>query len=413
VKLTALLTRSAIAAVCALCACKPTAELEPCNVAHSECQLDIYYALLRLRGDGVDPFLGVPPIRTLTVEEYELELRGGKPPPPPPSPDDDKDEEPPPEMKVDPWDVTLQLLGLIEPKVSTGEQGIADKRDHVAAYYSSETRSVTVIDRGSVHNDFWDTILLTHELVHALQDDELSGWEPDSTDGWSVRRSMIEGEATLYEDLTQVELRRRERDDQQWRDLYAKRIESRRSEMPYQRAPYHAAGWMVYPLGANRLIDGYLAGGNAAVRHVLGDPPRSSAELMLYSRGKEPGDRAALDCQVQPPGPDYALASYDEFGGLLVYGFLVKAGLEESDAWKIASRLTDDRLWIYFDRGAKAVAASWRQRFGDSEDPDRILAALSDELTFSAEADHGDLLVRVSNQAGLLDEWAGAAVCNR
>ena len=56
-------------------ACKPTAELEPCNIAQSECQLDIYYALLRLRGDGADPFGGVPPIRTLTLEQYERELR--------------------------------------------------------------------------------------------------------------------------------------------------------------------------------------------------------------------------------------------------------------------------------------------------------------------------------------------------
>jgi len=415
VRLALLVTPCAVAAACALIGvgCKPTAELEPCNIAHSECQLDIYYSLLRLRGDGVDPFLGVPPIRTLTEDEYERELRGGKPPPEPPPPDDEKDDEEPPPVKVDPWDVTLQLLGLIQPKVSSGEQNITDKRDNVAAFYSSETRSVTVIDRGHVHNDFWDTLLLTHELVHALQDDELSGWEPDSIDGVNVRRSMIEGEATLYEDLTQVALRRSERDDQQWRDLYADRIESHRDAMPHQRSTYNAATWMVYPLGANRLVDGYLSGGNAGVRHLLGDPPRSAAELMLFSRGNDTGDRASLDCNLEPPGPDFSLTGYYEFGALHVYGFLTKAGLEESDAWRIASHVTDDRLWIYFDREADAVAASWRQRFGDSEDAKRIVAALPGELTFTAEADHGDLLVRVSNKPGLLDEWAGAQSCNR
>jgi hypothetical protein len=351
----------------------------------------------------------------LTVEAYERELRGGapEPPEPPPEPPDGekKDEEPP--KKVDPWDVTLQLLGLIQPKVSTGEQGVKDKVEHVAAFYSSETRSVTVIDRGGVHNDFWDTVLLTHELVHALQDDELSGWDPDSTDAINVRRSMIEGEATLYEDLTLVELRGRERDEQQWRDLYEDRILSRRNEMPHERSPYHATTWLVYPLGANRLIDGYLEGGNAAVRHVLGAPPRSSASLMLFSDGKQTGDRAALDCALEPPGADFSLAGYDEFGALHVYGFLTKAGLEEADAWKIASHVTDDRLWVYFDREAGAVAASWRQRFGGSKDAERIVNALKDDVTFSAEAVGGDLLVRVSNVDGLLDDWGGADSCNR
>jgi hypothetical protein len=402
-----------------LTGCKPTAELEPCNVAHSECQLDIFYALLRLRGDGADPFVGVPPIRTLTVEEYELELRGGKPAPPEPPPEPPaepppEEEEPPKEVEVDPWDVTLQLLGLIEPKVPSGEQGVANKKKHVAAYYSSDTRTVTVIDRDYGRNDFWDTALLTHELVHALQDDELSGWDPDSTDALNVRRSMIEGEASLYEDLTILGMRGRERTDKEWRDLYERRIEDQRGGLPYESSVYLAAEWLVYPLGANRLIDAFLDGGNAGIRHVLGDPPRSSAELILFDTGKKTGPRAGLSCEVELPGPDFARVVHDELGALHVYGFLAKAGLDIDDAWKRASHLTDDRLAVYFDREAKAVAASWRQRFGDEDDAQRIVDALAGaEHTFTVEADHGDLLVRVSNREGLLDDWPGANKCNR
>jgi hypothetical protein len=414
VKLSSLALRLAVAAV-TLTGCKPTAELEPCNVAHDECQLDIYYALLRLRGDGADPFLGVPPIRTLTVEEYELELRGGKPAPPPePPPEEGEKEEPPKEVEVNPWDVTLQLLDLIEPKVPSTEQGVANKRNHVAAYYSSDTRTVTVIDRGYERNDFWDTALLTHELVHALQDDELSGWDPESIDALNVRRSMIEGEASLYEDLTVLAMRGRERTEQEWRDLYERRIEEQRGALPYERSVYLAAEWLVYPLGANRLIDGFLDGGNAAIRHVLGDPPRSSAELILFDTGKQTGQRAPLSCDVELPGPDFARVFHDEFGALHVYGFLAKAGLDVDDAWKLASHLTDDRISIYFDREAKAVAASWRQRFGHEDDARRIVDALAGpERTFTVAADHGDLLVRVSNREGLLDDWAGAKKCNR
>jgi hypothetical protein len=402
----------ALGAACVGTGCKPTAELEPCNVADGECQLDIYYALLRLRGDGADPFLGVPPIRTLTVEEYERELWGGKPPEPEPPPDEEeepKEEEP---KKVDPWDVTLQLLGLIRPRMSSVAQGVRDRVQHVAAFYSSDTRTVTVIDRGGARNDFWDTALLTHELVHALQDDELSGWNPDSSDAVLARRAMIEGEATLYEDLTILGMRGRERTDEEWEETYADRIRSRREAMPGARSPYHEAPWFVYSLGAYRLMMGaYLSGGNAGVRHVLGDPPRSSAELMLYSAGEPRVERPALDCKLDPPGPDFTLAGYDRFGGLHVYGFLTKAGLTEEDAWEIASRVTDDRLWIYFDKEAGEVAASWRQRYAGGKDARRVVEGMAGEVAFTAEADGNDLVIRASNVAELLDEWPGAANC--
>ena len=39
-------------------------DLELCDIAQSDCQQDVYYADLRLRGDGYDPFGGIPPIRT-------------------------------------------------------------------------------------------------------------------------------------------------------------------------------------------------------------------------------------------------------------------------------------------------------------------------------------------------------------
>lgn len=244
--------------------CKPTEELEACNVARAECQQSIYYALLRLRGDGYDPFLGVPPIRTLTVEEYEAELRGKQPPP------KDEPDEPmePVEPRVDPWDAALRLLKLVKPTTSSGEARVRDRVNHVAAFYSSATRTVTVIDRGGRRNDRGDTILLLHELVHAVQDDEIAGWAGETTDADFAARSMIEGEATLYENLGVLELDGRDPDDADWDEFYGNWIDRRRSQMTGQASPFYAVGWFVYPLGGERLTDAYSRGGNAAVRHL-------------------------------------------------------------------------------------------------------------------------------------------------
>jgi hypothetical protein len=391
----------AFACALALVACKPTAELEACNIAHHDCQLDIYYSLLRLRGDGSDPFEGVPPIRTLTVEEYERELRKNQP-----KPSTDSGE-----PKVDPWDVSLQLLGLIEPKMTTASQGVTDKVNRVAAFYSSGTRTVTVIDRGGYHDDRGDTILLTHELVHALQDGELADWDDHSTDASLAQNAMIEGEATLYENLTANELDGVDNGEFDWADYYHRILAHRRLGEPNERSPYTAVGWFTYPLGAGRLIAGYIEGGNAGVRHVLAEPPRSAAALMLYSDDAHTGSRDALDCKVAPPGDGYSLAGFDDFGALHVYGFLAKAGVDEELAWTSASHVTGDHLWIFFDQKDGAVAVSWRQRYGGSKDAAKLADVLAGAKTFTAEAVDGDLLIRASNVDGLLDDWDGARSC--
>ena len=396
-----------LALACALwlLGCKPTAELEACNIAQRDCQLDIYYSLLRLRGDGPDPFEGVPPIRTLTVAQYEAELRRDQ------KPDKPTDEETSTEPKVDPWDVSLQLLGLIQPKMSSSSQGVTDRVNRVAAFYSSSTRTVTVIDRGGYHDDRGDTILLTHELVHALQDGELPDWSSHTTDSDLAENAMIEGEATLYENLTADEIDGLDPQETDWNDFYGRWLSGRRSAMPKERSPYYAASWFTYPLGAGRLVKGYTEGGNAAVRHVLADPPRSAAALMLFSDDAHTNHRAGLDCKVDPPGDGYSIAGFDQFGALQVYGFLTKAGVDEGIAWKSASHLTDDRLWVFFNKKEGAVVLSWRHRYGGSKDAAKLADLLSGAEHFTTEAIDGDLLIRASNLDGILDEWPGASSC--
>ena len=61
-----------------LLACGEPEPLSACNVAEQTCQEQVYYAVLRLRGDGWDPFRGLPPIRTITLEQYRADLLGSR-----------------------------------------------------------------------------------------------------------------------------------------------------------------------------------------------------------------------------------------------------------------------------------------------------------------------------------------------
>ena len=167
-------------------------DLELCDIAQSDCQQDVYYADLRLRGDGYDPFGGIPPIRTISEDQYraELEERAASSPRP----------------AVPWWDAALPLLHLLPSTGDTQSTSIDNQVQNTAAYYSSATREVTVIRHRSQALDE-NTLLvnmdiLAHELVHALQDRELDlNPSPTSTDGDFARSALIEGDASLYDYL--------------------------------------------------------------------------------------------------------------------------------------------------------------------------------------------------------------------
>jgi hypothetical protein len=409
--------------------CKPTDKLEACNVAEADCQQSIYYALLRMRGDGYDPFLGVPPIRTLTVEEYEAELRGPMPampaPTAPTTTDEDEDagvddvsepepepEPEPEEPRIDPRDVALRLLRLVQPSTSTGEARVQDRINHVAAFYSSATRSVTVIDRGGQRNDRSDTILLLHELVHAVQDDEIAGWDGASIDGDFAARAMVEGEAVLYENLGSLELDGLSVEDADWKGYYGNWVGRRRHSMRSAKSPYYSTGWFVYPLGGELLTQAYLRGGNAAVRNMQTEWPKQSVAFMAKHAQLDVPASASIGCKAQAPGEGFRTITRDRFGALQAYGFLTVNGVEETRAWGHTLGLVDDELALFFDGEARAVAVSWRLRFPSPQAASQVAIEMLGSQGFVVQARGQDVVVRGTSPPDLLDDWIDPGACD-
>lgn len=397
----------ALATSSALAGCKPTEELEACNVATADCQQSIYYALLRMRGDGYDPFLGVPPIRTLTIEEYEAELRGPMPAPATTTTDDQEPEPEPEEGEkpIDPWDVALRLLHLVKASTTNGEARVQDRVNHVAAFYSSRTRTVTVIDRGGVRNDRSDTLLLLHELVHAVQDDEIAGWSGASTDEDFAARAMVEGEATLYENLGSIELDGLTVEDADWSGYYGNWVQRRRNATRAQPSPFYSIGWFVYPLGGELLTQAYVRGGNAAVRHMQGSWPARSAAFMAAHEGAPTPPSASIGCAAERPAESFKTVGHDRFGALQAYGFLTINGVDEADAWQRAVGIADDELTLFFDAKAREVAVSWRIRLADARAASELAIALLGSEDFEAQARGRDLIVRGASPIARLETW--------
>lgn len=391
---------------CALCGCGRTERLEACNIATSDCQESIYYAVMRLRGDGWDPFDGLPPIHTLTLEQYRKQLIAEDAAHMPADPNA--------APKFDPWSTSLQVLGLVTPSKSAGQASIESRVSNVAAFYSSATRKVTVIDRGQNRNDRPDTTLLAHELVHAFQDNELSGdIHGASTDGSFTGRALIEGEAVLYEHLAGAEIDGVEPQQLDWKKYYGDWTSGLRRQVPANKSPFYAVSWFVYPFGAGLLTQGWLDAGNAAVRKLAESFPTRSLDLMIANDGgAAAGHAPALSCHVDAPSAAFMQVGYDRFGAMQLYAFLNANGVEESSAWSLGKHWRDDLIWVFGDEMAQQAAVTWRIRMSDHKSADSVVAAANTRKTLHAERSGDDVVITGSNEDSVLADWAGATKCD-
>jgi hypothetical protein len=392
-----------------LAGCSRATELQACNVADESCQEDIYYAIVRLRGDGLDPFDGVPPIRTLTEKQYCDQLRASQPPPPKDPPPEEPAE--PVKPMVRPWDVALQWLGLLAPATTGGQAHSEDRCDTVAAYYNADAQTVTVIDRAGEPDDLGDSMLLAHELVHALQDNEVT-WTPadGTTDGSYASVALTEGEARMYELLAMAEMQGMAARQYPWHDAFIGNVETLRAQVVQDRNPFTRTFWVNYPLGADRLMQGWLRGGAAAVRHLALAAPRHTLVYMADHEGVPIDSAPELRCTVTGPTEDMLLVGEDRFGALQLFGFLTAARVADDEAWGTALAWRDDHVWLYFDAESMEVAVTWRIRFADADAAERVVAAARTRPQLRAERRGRDALI-----VGSVEEradWRGAHGCD-
>ncbi|MFI5308596.1 MAG: hypothetical protein ACHQ53_14650 [Polyangiales bacterium] len=400
--------RALFAGLLLSCGCGRSAELTACNIADASCQRDVYYAVVRLRGDGFDPFAGLPPIHTVSLAAYRAELLRQD------AAQQKASQQTPKQQAVDPWNAALQLLGLVTPSVSATQASVANNVENVAAFFSSATGEVTVIDRGGARDDASDTELLAHELVHAFQARERAGEAVShSTDGYFASQALIEGEATLYEHLARAEIDQIKPQSVLWDRYYGNWAASLRQNLGQEQSHFYAVSWFVYPLGGDYLTRAWLVGGNAAVRRLGTDFPTSELALMTsFDHGRSPA-LAARDCQSAAPNDSYALAGHDRFGSMQLYGFLAGPNMDDAEAWATSLLWRNDEVWVYFDAGSMQASVSWRVHMADAASADRVVtAALANpDAPLHARREGNDALIYAADDAGLIPDWLKPSEC--
>jgi hypothetical protein len=308
--------------------------LKPCDIRQAACQDAIFYAVLDARGDTWDIWAEPPPMQVLGEDEYRAYLEKAV------------------AGSTDTytlWDDAFTLVGMVDPEADLATASIESRVANVAAFYSPSKQRVTIIDHGEPADVREDTEVLAHELVHAIQDRyrglrAIEGHAATS-DAWFAVRSMVEGEAMLYETLVMLELDGRGFDAVDWSDRFGRWRDALDEQIAVSPARFEdARRRYVYPLGGDLMARAYDEGGNPAVQRWLYDPPLAALHLLDGPGGQDP-EVVSFACPSPPAG--YTLADWDELGVVGGFALLNDDASHAAAWWGLVGNWRGDRFCVF------------------------------------------------------------------
>lgn len=307
----------------------------------------------------------------------------------------------------------LSLFRLMPAKAEPGQLA-RDEWDDVAAFFDSETRRVTVLDTGTPLDDPGSVIVLAHELVHAQQsretDDEFYLPADGSRDAYWAASAIVEGEATLYQDLADVYAYGFEPRELDWDRVFLN-FESRvwltasRERAIYERGE----SFFAYPFGGAYLSEAYFEGGNSAVRKVTRAVPASTLAVSegYRPKPKSPEVESLEDVAIPMLPESFALLGSERAGAYLFESFLVRAeedvGFlpELRDTGVVGDSLSTFRV------APDQVSVFWRVRFETEDKATAVERRIPKERGWVLKRDDRDLIVAAVSDDALKGQIDG------
>jgi hypothetical protein len=350
----------------------------------------------------------VPPIRFVTAAELVAEW--------------ESEEEPltPDEQRI--VDDSLRVYALVGlmPEGYESSQATADQIRNFVAFYTRDEKEMVVLTDQAPTDPKRAYEVLVHELVHASQDAEwdlqaLYAAHATTRDRFFGLRAVTEGEAVLFQNLADVELRELDLRKVLWAEFFAGWQEhvlelAAATDTPLLDAnalfPYAFGGELVY--GAWR--SGRLAGVDG-----LFEAPPDSVRQVMGGYAAWPGlyrnEDAELDPEAIPHFPDshYILDGAHEGVWLLNAALQRTAGgpLWDDALTSVSADFLTELRWNEAD-----VAAVWRVRTSRPDDLSRALLDGASTRWVDAEGAGGSsthVVARVGADVVLVAVSAGNA----
>ena len=300
-----------------------------------------------------------------------------------------------------------------------------------AAFYDTETKAITVVDRGGDFDDVAAVTTFAHESVHALQDREhdlaeFFGRYAVDDDKALATTAVFEGEATVYERMFADALFRAtywERPDDRWRAALAlgRAVDA---EAPFALAP----ALFPYVDGAAYVDEAWRHGTDEAVAELFSRPPVSTAQVMDPYRP----DPSRSSTATWSPGIEAELplpAAVDDFvvlrelvlGRWLLRVFAERAASDASAVQALTRLWRSDRFFALVRPQPAATGFVWAIRLRTGGLPGRaveLAALLSDAPEPGRTVHRGpwriaatehNVVLAGSDDPGAQDGWQEAA----
>ena len=369
-----------------------------CDITDGQCQKAIFAATACAREQNGT---AMPKVRTISVDEYRKELTDGQNAP---------------TANDQTWTTALQLLGFLPAGKSIGDASTDTSASDVAAFYDTDTKSVTVIDRGASDQQ-QDLFILSHEFVHSLQDAKtgLDAFEQKwahSTDSDIAVHALVEGEAVVLSSGVLSRSVGRDPHDTNWPALESSFFDSIFASIDSAGAPFlTAVESLPYPVGSSGLLKPWLDSGQPGIDAFYAHPRQSlvdwTGDVTLGSTSVEP-----IGCYPTAAPPDYGGVDHDTFGiagAMIVFmgsGGNARSAYDASSGWRNDSVVT----FAPGDAADAGRAVAWRTHWDSPASAAMFQAAAQRALPAAVTAvDDADVTVRVASTPEVLMQWDGTA----
>lgn len=335
-------------------------ELQICGIGSADCQEHVFAQTACARGHaGRTP----PPVHTITRDQLEELLRGDEPPTAE-------------ELLVDAQLATsLRMLGLLPPgQTSNEEAAIQAYAQSVLAFYSRADASVTIVETNLGDDPETEVFVLSHEFVHAQQDVDVGLQDffdvhATNNDSTTATRSVTEGEAVHYSNLTLARQPGFGITPQVFADYYASRQQALRDAAagdPSSEVGFtDLSSLFPYSFGGELVTNRWLAEGDVGVLELYDAPPPSTAAVLRTVEGLEPLPLEAVTVSVGTVPEGWQVVADDTMGAWILYAFALRSGIGEPTASSIAEGWQGDQVVVAGGEGELDVAVAWTVRLAD------------------------------------------------
>jgi hypothetical protein len=372
-----------------------------CDVTQPACQARLTTLAACVRGNGGDEPAEPPPISTMTEAEYAkylTELLAGDPPPSP-----------------NHYEATLVMLGLTAPGSFAEQAVVAEQVKWIGGFYRGDTKDIVLVEHAEKRDATENSILLVHELIHALQDrdvglDAFRDEHATSTDSLTAVRALIEGEATLHEARYAAAVLGLDPASVDWRKHFTERIERSLDSLAEETSAYGPAYTaFAYTFGARYAHLAFEDGGLAGVLARYGSPAVTTQAIFASADRALSDEPAPAAIPAPSPSPEWTPFTETTLGALGVYIACERHLGVRATALSIAAAWRNDRLFVYSSSAASTspdTAFAWHLDFAAEADASVFAEGLSDAVLTVQRAGAHVTVAQAASGAAL--PWAFA-----